>query len=466
MTARDLLLALCAAFPAVPASGQGGAWPLRIQSELSARVEGFPSPPPRDEWRAEPLRVAPGASTRDMLLTLPLLAEITGILGSDADPRHRRDGILRRTADVLSECGPMRTISALALAANGHRAMLATDDPAREWIALSMSTACALAAAHLALADAIGGAPVAWHGGRYGALSLDPEIPDLPDALGALHALSVVQRMAHISSLSGDGELKNVPDPGPFVLRDAVCLDDYGFGTGLLAAICAPHDGKRTRPGSRRLAVDAACGMMRQGFALHDKLFRLAVAGLPQLPPSWDLRREAVENAAFALWPGVTEVQWEEDRLHGLLLCGTRHGVLCNVASHADLSSLFGPEASDVLVQRWAEIPALDSDHDWIAARENAEACGYDELAVPMEALRMCLVPRVFANLKGTHLEGKCSPERGPPRARSSIILQEGTNPLAGGDERRCTGWSTRSLSARSTFWKAGPSDGFRNNWR
>jgi len=381
-----LIDALAGAFPRVIAT-RGRAWTLAGQARL-AQSGLIPPPAPREEWRRAPLGAEEG---RRRAWDVPMLQEVAAILATEPRADHLRTLV----RDTARRCGIARVLYALGKATESLRfelvrCALPADDPRSEdQIAAQMAIASAVTVSHLILAEADydGHLPGIW-GDRLMTVSPLPLVPDCPPPLRALHAVALSDWILRAGYRSSRGDIdERIESSAALIVGDAILLPQWSHALCLLALAGAEGDKPvRSAADARRAAVQA----LSRSFTGLEAFQGAALSALPApTMPSWESRRECLDHATYALWPGVTVVDWPEPPLEGVILApgGAGGHMWANVITTADL-----PRAPGIRVQLLMDIPSLTGGEDWAIAREDAGLSGQDPLALPLEAVRMCMV--------------------------------------------------------------------------
>lgn len=371
---------------------------------LRRLLGGFPTSSGRDaarSWTAEFLRrnISSGRkptalrgnvglrSLADSPVT-PLVCEVASIMGTGV-PADQREKVVNAVVGKLRRRdGDIAIAASLRLAEAAVRAMTTDDE--------SVLAACLIATAAIVIAlsclETTGYVPLVAREGVVG-VSLPGDRP-VDEVLGlaqwAIHhnySIGPMARSAEVVALTlGEAErpdeaaeIKLLPETG------------IGYQLGLALTGTRPHG---PNPPQALLNAMHTC----IGISVREDQERYA--GLPEVPDPTSARKDILEHAQYALWPGVTEVYWREGCLRRLRLLPLSSG---NVETVIETE---GPSGETLLSMR--EVPAFSgprSDLEWEALKQNHQEelrLGYiDPICHAIEAVRMCLVPKERKVLDG-----------------------------------------------------------------
>ena len=390
---QDLLHSI--ALPRVEGATRGKAWPLAMQYLSSV----FPDPPSRVEWRTD--RLSPRQNGRDSFCTVPLLVEAASVLATE--PAGRAGAKVKAIVeDAVKKHGVYDVLACLAECCAAQKDCffhVVQGDGNETEVSVFFAHAVALLACYLAICMDEDALPVIWRSGLY-ALRVPVGAIEEDDTLLAAHYTGVAQHLLELSSdwREWPKEMDSPPENGPFHGRLFVDSCPLPLYPALAAFSAQMPSVIRSNNEARALS----CKAVSAGYAIHARLVAAGHAVMPECPPSYEGRGEIVEHAKYALWPGLTDVEWRENGLEGMILApgapgGEIHAtLLCSVPG----SALGARTAESVPMQLYLDVPKWGDAQAWEDARQNASepdpalGIAYDELAAPVEAIRMCVVPR------------------------------------------------------------------------
>ena len=208
-------------------------------------------------------------------------------------------------------------------------------------------------------------------------------------------------------AMSRPVEATNSNHPGILISPTPTFIDTWGTGWlvwQLLMTSAQYNRGHGNVCKSYNEVIGKLQVLFPLSFKVSQSLTRDILESMPRVEKtSYEIRQEVMEQRKYTLWPGVTDVIWNEGGLRKLSILPTApKGHIYTVMNcRVDLSE-GGKEWADlgeVDLQFFVEIPPLTSDEEWEMAKKNAEEIDptiderIDDLAVPMEAIRMCCVP-------------------------------------------------------------------------
>ncbi|MBQ7263083.1 MAG: hypothetical protein IJR14_05125 [Synergistaceae bacterium] len=428
------------AFPRVKgSSGTKGNWVYHAHQDLRAAIPGtVPAPWKYQEGASRGTLLPEERSDVLQFLQKPFLSDVAYMLASDTITRV--DRAKRCVDEAWGALGEHRMCVALERAWYSIPPalnILQAERPDLHYpiTALLTAYAAAIVFTKMRMAALSGkGVPFAWGpGGVYYFLGDAEGRP-----IGGLDALSILcafQRCSALSHLSvvGAVEPREEDFPGVLIAPGRAFFDAWGPGWLVWQLLDTAQ-----RLGSRRSkrhadAVEKAGIIFPLSFQGARLLSAAFFGAMPKTGAgSYAIREEVLRERRYALWPGVTDVEWTEAGLEGMTLLPAKDGrVWAVLHGTVDLSGVHGDwgGAEAVPAQMFVEVPALRDDAEWEDARQDAEQYdpdlggAVDPLALPMEAIRMCCVPTERKSRAGRVPSGYVhAPREGKAGAGVSVI--------------------------------------------
>lgn len=218
-------------------------------------------------------------------------------------------------------------------------------------------------------------------------------------SLELLHTFCIIQTCSTISYMAAVGNIDAKQDNSPpsLIDSDGVFFDSWGVGWLLWQLLDVVQKYGPSVCKTQTEAIERLCVLFPMSIHVAEQLVEAFIKIMPAVEgTSADIRDDVLKNRRYTLWPGVTDILWKEGGLEKLTLLSTAPAghVFSVLHGRMDLSGVYAAwtEEKDVPLQFFVEVPLLDNDRDWDIARKNA-LDGPDDLAIPMEAIRMCCVP-------------------------------------------------------------------------
>ncbi|NCC93500.1 MAG: hypothetical protein EOM10_09500 [Opitutae bacterium] len=351
----------------------------------------------------------------------PLLVEIAGIMTCNVPPDRREKTIQAAVGKASKQLGYQAFLAAVMSGAIAARQIAAVGAPAINDNILSLagitSTAAMLAA--LAHQESAGHFLMMAQDGICALSTRRDLAPDLllhaaawaaSHNYGAWRTLPIADTMGLVFGEIGQDEAA----PARFRLLPELEAS-LPFAMGLLAG-GARQLGRGLSPATQMAAI------FHHGMTALDREDREAFRGLPVVPSPDEARRDIVEHARYALWPGITEVFWHEGSLRRVRLRPADSGVVLaaiEIAGDDDsvtvaVREIFPPTSDDPTAEAfWAS--AVENFHEDITRGV------VDPLYIAIEAMRMCVVAK----------DRKISPQA-PRRVPTGMV--SGARQPSGGD--------------------------------
>ena len=399
--AAKLARALADAFPRVRRSTNTKRnW---VYEGHAALAEAMPDlvPPPRKYKEGVRSGVWVDGSHRDGLqfLQMPFLSDVAYMLASDMPDRVHRAGACVDEAQRHMGGGLLARFLELSFhALRDPRSLVVPPEEMKTTVmALLAAFVTASAFAKMWLASRDGRVLCSWGAESCYDFVLERDGTH-PPSMELLHDLCALQLSAEMSFLATTGSVEPRAGwaPAAIVERETVLATEWGAGwlVWQLLEMVRRYGPPVCR--SRDDVFEKMSLLFPMSLHVSERLAGAVLEGMPDVGASADIREEVLRERRYSLWPGVTDVIWEEGGLERLTLLSTAPAglVFAMLRGRADLSDVYVDwgEEKDVPVQLFVEIPALDDDRDWAVLREQASE-GLDDLALPMEAIRMCCVP-------------------------------------------------------------------------
>ena len=395
--AARLARALAEAFPRVRKSTNTRRnWVFETHAALAEAMPDDVSPPRKYKEGVRSGVWVDATRGRARFLQMPFLSDVAYLLASDDHDRIRRAEACVGEAAKAMDAHLLAQFLELAFRPLDERI-----EPSEEirpmFMALATAFATASAFAKMCLASDDGRVHFTW--GAEALYDFEPHRDESrPRSLDLLHCFCAMQMGTRLSFLSGRGRIdpRQGWAPAAFVADGPALVADWGAGwlVWQLLEMVRRYGPPVCR--SRGEVVEKLSLLFPMSIQVYERLAGAVLEGMPDVGASADIREEVLRERRYSLWPGVTDVIWEEGGLERLTLLSTAPAglVFAMLRGRADLSDVYVDwgEEKDVPVQLFVEIPVLEDDRDWAVLREQASD-GLDELALPMEAIRMCCVP-------------------------------------------------------------------------
>lgn len=351
-------------------------------------------------------------------LAMPFLSDIAYMLASDTILRvDRAKRCVEDAWKELGEHGLCLYLERAWYSIPPAMALLSPDMPEQHMAitALIGAYAAAVAFAKMHMAELSGrGVPFAWgpNGIYYFLDGVDAD--DTPSSIRELSILCAAQRCNTLSyfSMTGHIDPKDNNFPGVLIDPNRLFLDAWGPGWlvwQLLDVGKLYGSGLSKRPAD---ALQKAYSLFPLSYELSQIVARDFMAAMPEVKESsFDMRNDILQSQKYALWPGVTDVEWKEAAMSGLSLLPAKNGhIFAVVRGVVDLSQTRVDWPDGANVQLALDIPSFRDDEEWnlirdLSASDDGPAGAFDELAIPMTAIRMCCVP-VERKAQGNRVPG------------------------------------------------------------
>lgn len=351
-------------------------------------------------------------------LSMPFLSDVAYMLASDIPNREAR---ARNCIDEAVKSMGLKRVCFLlerALVSAMYSVSVINPDEAVKQlvppIMIAFSAAAIYAKLHLKTYNP-GGVPFSWGVDGMGYVFDDEMEESLQAPLSAqasfslLSTLCIIQRGSNLSHLSVTGRIEATESnhPGILISPTPTFIDTWGAGWlvwQLLTTSAQYNRGHGNVCKNYNEVLGKLQVLFPLSFRFSQSLTRDVLKSMPKIErTSYEIRQEIMEQRKYTLWPGVTDVLWTEGGLRKLSILPTApKGHIYTVMScKVDLSEgeKEWAELGEIDLQFFVEVPPLMSDEEWEMAKKNAEEVDptvnerIDDLAVPMEAIRMCCVP-------------------------------------------------------------------------
>jgi hypothetical protein len=233
-----------------------------------------------------------------------------------------------------------------------------------------------------------------------------------------MSVLARIEAYARISACcSIYGPLDGSADPSELFSSDGTlsihCMP-LCFMVNKIALLRPPVRWDKVRIGSH------LANLFREAVAAYFKIEDECMSELPALPGAHLIRGDIMRDSAYALWPGISDIQWEEGHLKGLRLLPAPNGSLLATVRFA--MSIDGIPA---VFEKMVEAPPLADAESWLRVGEEARRCPDSwqsrSMSVVMEAMRMCVAPGPMKIRDGRVPSGFVSAPRRPSSRRGDV---------------------------------------------
>lgn len=418
--ANDIMKLIADAFPRVKGSmGTKQNWVFRAHETLSSVLPDRILPPQKYKTAVNKrVFVITDHPEAIDFLSMPFLSDVAYMLASDIPNRETR---ARNCIDEAVKSMGLKRVCFLlerALVTVLHgMSTITPDETARQLvppIMVAFSAAAIYAKLHLKT-HVLEGVPFSWGEGDMFYIFNDKMEESLHPPFSArasfelLSALCTIQRGSALSylAMSRQIEATNSNHPGILISPTPTFIDTWGTGWlvwQLLTTSAQYNHGHGNVCKSYNEVIGKLQVLFPISFELSQSLTRDILKSMPRVEKtSYEIRQEVMEQRKYTLWPGVTDVIWNEGGLRKLSILPTAPKGYIYTTMHCRVDLSKGKkewaDLGEVDLQFFVEIPPLTSDEEWEMAKKNAEEVDptidekIDDLAVPMEAIRMCCVP-------------------------------------------------------------------------
>ena len=418
--ATDIMKLIADAFPRVKGSmSTKQNWVFRTHETLSSLVPDKILPPQKYKTAtSNGVFVITDRPRTIGFLSMPFLSDVAYMLASDIPNRETR--AKNCVDEAVKSMGLKRVCFLLerALVTVLHgMSTITPDETAKRLfppIMIAFSAAAIYAKLHLKT-HYHGGVPFSWGEGDMAYIINDETEESLRPPLSArasfelLSILCTIQRGSAFSymAMSRQVAATNSNHPGILISPTPTFIDTWGTGWlvwQLLTTSAQYNCGHGNVCKSYNEVIGKLQVLFPISFKLSQSLTRDILKSMPRVEKtSYEIRQEVLAQRKYTLWPGVTDVIWNEGGLRKLSILPTApKGYIYTVMNcRVDLSDgkKEWADLGEVDLQFFVEIPPLTSDEEWETAKKNAEEVDptiderIDDLAVSMEAIRMCCVP-------------------------------------------------------------------------
>jgi hypothetical protein len=229
---------------------------------------------------------------------------------------------------------------------------------------------------------------------------------------------SRIEAFARIVAVCTDyGPLNPNVDPMDLFYNDTIPISSSPLSFLISKIPLIPGDVKKVKDPRTFLPVFFN-DVMKNGFASTEDIY---LHSLPQrLPPSCEIRQAILETASYALWPGISEIMWEENLMKGFkIITLPNHTILAVVRFFSNREVLFGT------FERMLSLPALDDERAWQDYQQTvSEDLTLGLLYSPiLEGIRMCVAPTELKIRDNRVPSGYVSGNRKPSSRKGDIAV-------------------------------------------